>query len=825
MEPNEETLWDRPVRGHDVRVVDVDVDEGELDLELDRLKHSLGLTAQTRTVGRFRIVAQLGKGGMGVVHSAFDPELDRMVALKLVRPRQTSSRVRLQARLQREARALGRLTHPNVVRVYDVGSDGDELFVAMELVDGPTLLEWQWQRERSLDELLGVYLQAAAGLAAAHDAGLVHRDFKPENVFVTCEDDRVRVLVGDFGLANLEDAVATTVDDESQPSSGLTEAGVVLGTPGYMAPEQLRGDGVDARADQFAFCVALWEAIAGDRPFMGGSTDAMLAAIEQGEPRSGQAIPRRLRAVLRRGLACERERRFDNLRELAGAIESLRGRRPRWVVGLGVATIAAAVAAVLMVREGVEPCAEQERIDRVWAQGRAGLAEQLERGSASVLEQRAEAAVEHLRGHAEAVCREPSEARQRVLRRAVDEFANALAKPEALQTEGWAALIEELESLDLDRPAIDPAVAAAIDRSRMHEWRGEWELAWQAAEQAVALALEAAPSGWSPSVSEALLQRGYMQKIRLEHDLALDDFAVAEAHAEGSGYAAQVLRARLEAAIVLISNQLDRRRGPRVLIELEPLLHQHTEPLSPERARVHRLRSTLAALQGETGRFFAHACAAAVIHVVVHPDPVETSRMYMGTAIGLTRLGLEGAEAFYARSADVLEHELPAGNDQRLNLDYDQALLDIESQDSKRQERAREVLERLRRQGSPSHRVLAALALLNLALRLDDVEAIRALLDELDANPRRADDAQVLMGEARLGSIDLERLDRVRTQFIERGLYLDVSNLEYELAESLRLSACDLAALGVTRLDDVPSPDREQSHSDFERLLASLDCH
>jgi predicted Ser/Thr protein kinase/tetratricopeptide (TPR) repeat protein len=815
---NHETLSEWPIGGHDVHLVDVD--DQELDLELDRLKRSLGLDPSGRTVGRFRIVSQLGKGGMGVVYAAEDPELDRKVALKLVRPRQRGSRVRLQARLQREARALGRLTHPNVVRVYDVGSDGDELFVAMEMVDGPTLLEWQSERERSLDELLAVYLQAAAGLAAAHDALLVHRDFKPENVFVTSNG---RVLVGDFGLANLEDAVATTADDDSgTSSSGLTEAGTLLGTLGYMAPEQLRGELVDARADQFAFCVALWEAITGERPFVGNNTEALLAAIDAGKLRLAERVPRRLRTVLRRGLSYHRDARFAELRELTAAIESAGDRRPYW--GIGLAASAAVVAAALWLREAPATCEQRERIDRVWAEGHEALAERLSLGSAEVLEDRADKAVEHLRARADSVCREPSANRQRVLERTIDEFSTAIAKPEALTIDGWVALIESLETLDLDRPAIDPEVAVAVDRSRMHEWYGESAQAWTAANEAVALAFSIAPSGWSPSASEALVQRGRLLKGRAEYEQALDDFASAEAHAEGSDHGAQVLRARLEAASVLTRYVQDISRAELALTKLEPALDRHSRPLSPDHALAHELHSMLAALRGEVGACIGHSFTAAFIHVVVHPDPVATARSSVSLGVALSQLGLEGSEQLYARAAELLGGEVAATHAVRLNIAYNQALIDIEADDAQRRMKGRATLEWLHRHADSHHRILAAQALLYLALQRDDVTVIRALVQEIELTPEGADNAQVLLGKARLAA-ESDSLARVRARHLERGDVLTVSNLEYELAVSLQLATCELAQIGVARVDRIESKvTREQSRADFERLLASLHC-
>ena len=280
-------------------------------------------------LGRFTILDTLGAGGMGVVHGAYDPRLDRKVALKVLRfagPAQEQ----LRARLLREARAMARLTHPNVITVYDVDSSAEQSFVAMELVVGQTLRDWMNGAERlgttgrlsssALSEpadaavrrsatttepgdgeprdsstarpardwraVLDVFSAAAAGLIAAHDVGIVHRDFKPGNVLL---GDDGRVLVTDFGLARMSDdepeepspAPLSTADGDRPLDSTsalartpLTRTGAFMGTPGYMAPEQLGSHEVDARCDQFAFCVSLWEALYGRRPFPGRTLTA-----------------------------------------------------------------------------------------------------------------------------------------------------------------------------------------------------------------------------------------------------------------------------------------------------------------------------------------------------------------------------------------------------------------------------------------------------------------------------------------------------------------------------------------------------------------------
>ncbi|HTM20129.1 MAG TPA: serine/threonine-protein kinase, partial [Kofleriaceae bacterium] len=203
-------------------------------------------------VGRYLIEARLGMGGMGVVYAARDPDLDRRVAIKLLR----SGAVEAGARLLREGKALARLRHPNVVAVHDLGLHRGDVFIAMELVDGTTLRTW-WEARRQ-GEVLAVLVDAGRGLAAAHAAGLIHRDFKPENVLVG-RDGSVRVT--DFGLARLDgadgepDAALAATIVAGAVSAGLTRTGAVVGTPAYMAPEQHQGKAIDARTDQFAFCV------------------------------------------------------------------------------------------------------------------------------------------------------------------------------------------------------------------------------------------------------------------------------------------------------------------------------------------------------------------------------------------------------------------------------------------------------------------------------------------------------------------------------------------------------------------------------------------
>ncbi len=303
-------------------------------------------------IDRYRIVRVLGMGGMGVVYDAYDPELARPVALKLLLPAHgdEATRERAARRLLREAQAMAQVSHPNVVAVYDVGVVDGHVFVAMERVQGETLAAWLRTGPHAWRELLRVFLQAAEGLAAAHAVGLVHRDFKPENVMLG-SDGRVRVL--DFGLARV-------VDDPPELPEGSPPASPVLhelatagaaGTPAYMAPEQYHGGVIDPRTDQFAFCVAVYRAIYGQHPFSDGSAREQQAAVVAGQVRRlppRRRAPRRLEAILRRGMARARGERHADMPTLIALLRRVlqvsRRRRAAIAVAAGVAVAAAWVA-------------------------------------------------------------------------------------------------------------------------------------------------------------------------------------------------------------------------------------------------------------------------------------------------------------------------------------------------------------------------------------------------------------------------------------------------------------------------------------------------
>ncbi len=300
-------------------------------------------------IDRYEVDSRLGTGSMGVVYQAWDPQLERPVAIKVLH-HEVAADDKARKRLTREARALARLSHPNVIQVHDVGQDQGRVFVAMELVDGETMMRWLASGARSWQQVLDVLIDAGKGLGAAHFAGLVHRDFKPDNILIG-RDLRVRVL--DFGLVR----AATTGDRDLDTSlskirasshanpphapdrrrardsdrglgTSLTETGAVVGTPLYMSPEQLLdGRVADDASDQYSFCVTMYEALYRLRPFVGTTLPSIVANMSQGNvrpPPEACDVPTQLYAIVCRGLAPNPSDRWPSMVELLGALETAR---------------------------------------------------------------------------------------------------------------------------------------------------------------------------------------------------------------------------------------------------------------------------------------------------------------------------------------------------------------------------------------------------------------------------------------------------------------------------------------------------------------------
>ena len=322
-------------------------------------------------VGRFVVVDFLGAGGMGEVYGAYDPNLERKVAIKFLRPELLGRGDQTTAaeRMRREARLVAKLSHPNVVTVFEIDVFEDRLFIAMEYVDGRSVAEWLKAEPRAVRDVVRVFLEAGAGLAAAHAAGVIHRDFKPHNVMIT-KAGEVRVM--DFGLAHLDtdaDApaghpspplaiVSSSPDSSAERDERLTRTGTLVGTPAYMAPEQFLGTKAGARTDQYSFCVALHEALVGRRPSgpvgSRGNT-AKLEALEAGP--TARSVPRWIRRALRRGLAVDPAQRYASMDDLLADLRADKTRRRRIALAL--------VASVALVGGGVWAAVHEQAARKV----------------------------------------------------------------------------------------------------------------------------------------------------------------------------------------------------------------------------------------------------------------------------------------------------------------------------------------------------------------------------------------------------------------------------------------------------------------------------
>jgi len=334
--------------------------------ECDECREVVGLLASgTRTkvtaplttgdrLGRYVAREKIGEGASGAVYAAHDPELEREVALKILHA-ETDAKSR--ARLVREAQAMAQLSHPHVVTVHDVGARGDDVWLAMELAPGGTLREWM-ATEPSTESVLRFFFEAGAGLAAAHAAGIVHRDFKPENVLLA-EDGSAKVA--DFGLAREPMGDAPPAGERID---ALTRTGALLGTPAYMAPEQLAGEQATASSDQFAFAVALWEALEGERPFRAETLGMLRTMIANGPPPMKRG-PKHVERALRRAMRSDPEARFGSVLELLAALAPPK-RRWLWAAApLGLLTLGA-----LGFVFSQDPCAEVgAAVDETWNDG------------------------------------------------------------------------------------------------------------------------------------------------------------------------------------------------------------------------------------------------------------------------------------------------------------------------------------------------------------------------------------------------------------------------------------------------------------------------
>ena len=560
-------------------------------------------------IGRFVVLERIGRGGMGTVYAAYDEQLDRKVAVKVLESPDRAGDL-AQRRLQREAQAMARLSHPNVVTVHEVGQSDDGVFVAMEFIRGQSLDAWI-RTEPGWREVLEAFVQAGRGMIAAHEAGLIHRDLKPHNI-MRAEDGVVKVL--DFGLARAVggEAAAGRGDDDERPpdpvpgaedpeegpeelsrsasgasvesgsgagvgsgsgkapllSAELTRTGAVLGTPAYMAPEQIRSQPVDARSDQFSFCVALYEALYRRRPFQGPTLASLVHAITSGELQPAPVesrVPAWVHRVVVRGLSLAPEDRWPSMRALVQALERdpSRARRRWWAVaGLGALAGVLGFALAELRGEGPAPCPgedaerqalwgadRQERIAAAFEQSGSPLAADTIARVGPTIDvyvgalgsMRAQACEAHRRGEQSERLFDLRTACLDVRRAGIEELLAGFEQADAgtVSNAAWAAA--SLSSVETcgDTEALTAAVPPPEDPEVARRVQAEREVLASAASQVLAGAydqasarvedslLQAEELGYAPLVAEAQLGLGAAWMEAHRHEPALEALSAA----------------------------------------------------------------------------------------------------------------------------------------------------------------------------------------------------------------------------------------------------------------------------------------------------------
>lgn len=699
---------------------------------LEQVRVGLGLASgpAQRTLGRFVLKRCLGAGGMGVVHLAEDPQLGREVAIKRIAPRPFVSSTLLRTRLEREARALAKLRHPNVIHIYELGEHGGEVFLAMEYVAGQTLSEWQVQPGRTRAELLEAYIEAGKGLAAAHAAGVVHRDFKPENVLVA---DDGRVQVGDFGLAAmLRELELPDGDVEEQALSPettrITKTGELVGTLPYMAPERLRGDPGDAQADQFSFCVALWETLTHQLPFAGDDQIPLRERILAGTLRETETLPRWLRSVLARGLAARPQQRHADMGQLVRLLEHGLGRSKRWLTG-GVLTVAGVIAAASVafglahrpaqMPEAQTPCALEDALavtpePTEWGPLREVL------GADAARLQPLETHWRSLQRQAEQICK-GDDARISHAANWLADLRRLLADPHQHSKERLLDYLDWLADRRSHGPPPEPlsdAVVQALNASEALELENDLDGALVQAQ----FALDHCKRNFDKA--DALLRRGRVQSLQGEYPSALEDFVQARDAADEDGYDDARFRANLLAAeLVLKRLDDDLGRAADFLDQAKAVsLRVHEPILSPRHASLDELRAIVARDQGHHYHALLLQLRALLRRTLVGDPPNLIARNLGGLGILAERRGNSALAEYYYRTALA---KLPEPSPDRYQVTFmlgrwlsEQALADVEVEPEEVRSLLQETIE-----GRPELRLVATSSLLRMELYLDDVDA------------------------------------------------------------------------------------------------------
>ncbi len=784
----------------------------EARAEYIRARQRLGLADEPAerlgTVGRYRLEAELGRGGMGIVFRASDPELDRPVAIKLVQAVPFARYDKLRTRLLREAKVLAKLTHPNVVRVYDCGQHEGEVYLAMELVEGATLRDWQ--RGRSRSSILDAYQQAARGLAAAHELGITHRDFKPDNALVASDG---RVLVGDFGLAGVlaGDELRTEGSaPEASPGERVsaTRSGALLGTPTYMAPEQLRGEVATPLSDQFAFCVSLWEALTGLRPFEGDKREELLEQIEQRRVRGSERLPRRLRARLMRGLAVEPDARFGHLQELAEALMPRRGRMVT-AAALSVSLGVGLVVGAWFSREDPPPCVLPAMLDNIaampeWERVR-------ERPELGPLYEDLQDLTQSMRAEAETLCQTSTDdevVRREWLKSWIDYLRFTLAdEPE----KDLGSLQEAIRLIENERWHGPPQrrLAEGVDKllhksyvlQLNNDLQGALSRATDALTETGAQDLERASTHQ---------RRGRILALMGRHGEAMTAYREATSHSKTAfpsfssrAFLGTELLAAKTAAMRL--GELERARD--FLAAAHGSLNYLHEPLlSPRRADYHEILAAILKHEGKLDAALVHQ-AYAVLVFVWWREPLDLGRGYvnLGTIFELRNHGtdIDLARFWYERALETLA-------DRPWSPEWFQAAFNLGHwlvQNGRKDEwpRAKSLLERVHaNSGDAKPSALTDLVL--LAIKEEDATTAHALAGELEAllhgdssrslSAERRIDAWQNIATAHAMAADLAAFENARAAFdhvLEGPKPAQVDDIQQETA------ALDLTAAGLLK--------------------------
>jgi tetratricopeptide (TPR) repeat protein/predicted Ser/Thr protein kinase len=643
----------------------------------------------------FRIEDTLGAGGMGVVYLARDVELDRQVAIKV---RSGAAHEGDIARMLREAKVMAQLSHPNVVTVYEVGTHGGQLFIAMEYVDAGSLRAWLKGQPRGWREIVDLFMQAGRGLAAAHALGLVHRDFKPDNVLV---DRTGRARVADFGVARLAESAAPAADLRSLETSSLgerlTRTGATVGTPAYMAPEQFIGGEIGPAADQFAFCVSLHEALWGQRPYSGRDVNELIAAVALERvvtPKSGD-VPTWVRRVVLRGLRAAPEDRWPTMDALVAALARDPAERRRRLVFAGAALVATSAGGWWAAEQGdVAPCSGTDaKIVEVWSPSRRqALADAFEAtglphaaAARATVETALDDYTREWSGMAKEACEatrlrgEQSEALMDRRMSCLAERASALEGIVRVLVTGEHKVVDDASSLvatlpslrrceDTERllegvaPPDDPATAEAVSslRARLSEYAtlARARIARDAVGEIPALVAEAEATGYAPLVTEAIFVQAQLEDDRGDSAAAERDFDTALWQAIRIGHDELVPRIAIKLAFAIGYSRSDRDQGERLLRLAEATVDEDGSP--EQRANIEAVRGAIALhaadyAAAETA-YRARLTLEEELHGAEHPHVADA----LGTlAAMLDTLGrFDEAAGAYERAIGIAEGEL-----------------------------------------------------------------------------------------------------------------------------------------------------------------------